>query len=103
MANYKRLLVLCAALFFCISASAAHGTKMTTKKVAKTNVAVTVVNINTAGVKTLKKVKGIGYRKAQAIVRYRKKHGNFKTINDLTKVKGFTKDSVKNLKGKITV
>lgn len=103
MANYKRLLVLCAALFFCISASAAHGTKTTTKKVAKTNVAVTVVNINTADVKTLKKVKGIGYRKAKAIVKYRKEHGNFKRINDLTKVKGFTKDGVKKLKGKITV
>ncbi len=103
MANYKRLLVLCAALFFCISASAAHGTKTTTKKVAKTNVAVTIVNINTADVKTLRKVKGIGHRRAKAIDKYRKEHGKFKNINDLTKVKGFTKERVKGLKGKIRV
>jgi competence protein ComEA len=37
------------------------------------------------------KVKGINASKARAIVAYRKKHGNFKTLDDLAKVKGFTK------------
>lgn len=47
------------------------------------------VNINTADAKTLaENIKGIGPKKAQAIVVYRQENGPFKTIHDLTKVKG---------------
>lgn len=47
------------------------------------------VNINTADAKTLAdNIKGIGPKKAQAIVIYRKDNGPFKSIHDLTKVKG---------------
>ncbi len=47
------------------------------------------VNINTADAPTIaKELKGIGEKKAQAIVTYRKQHGPFKTIESLTNVKG---------------
>lgn len=47
------------------------------------------VNINTADAATLsKQLKGIGPSKAAAIVEYRQKHGPFKSIDQLTQVKG---------------
>ena len=45
------------------------------------------VNINTADLKKLVKVKGIGKKTAQAIIEYRTKNGPFKTLDDLLKVK----------------
>lgn len=47
------------------------------------------VNINTADAKTLAaNINGIGEKKAEAIVQYRKKHGPFKNADDLTNIKG---------------
>ncbi len=46
------------------------------------------VNINTASAEELDKIPGIGPTKAQAIVDYRTQNGNFKTIEDIQKVKG---------------
>jgi competence protein ComEA len=47
-----------------------------------------ILNINHAGIEQLEKIKGIGSRKAQAIVEYRLKNGNFSQVSDLVKVKG---------------
>lgn len=47
------------------------------------------VNINTVDAKTLAAAaKGIGQKKAEAVVRYRKAHGPFSSLDDLAKVKG---------------
>jgi len=47
------------------------------------------VNINTASVSELAAgLKGIGENKAAAIVAYREANGGFKSLKDLTKVKG---------------
>ena len=47
------------------------------------------VNVNTADAETLaQNIKGIGPKKAQAIVNYRTQYGPFKSGQDLTKVKG---------------
>ena len=47
------------------------------------------VNINTANIESLaKNIKGVGVKKAQAIILYRKTHGPFKRVDDLAKVKG---------------
>lgn len=47
------------------------------------------VNINTASAQELSaKLDSIGAKKAQAIVKYRQKHGNFKHIHELKNVKG---------------
>lgn len=47
------------------------------------------VNINTAAADDIAEALiGVGPAKAQAIVEYRKANGNFKSVNDLEKVKG---------------
>jgi|APAra7269096768_1048522.scaffolds.fasta_scaffold14413_1 competence protein ComEA len=51
--------------------------------------AATPVNINTADAATLSNsLDGIGPAKAKAIVAYRQEHGPFKTVADLSNVKG---------------
>lgn len=50
------------------------------------------VDINTADAITLSKnIKGIGIKKAQAIIDYREKNGKFDKIEDLIKVRGIGK------------
>ena len=46
------------------------------------------VNINTATIAELEALPGIGPAKAEAIVKYREANGNFKSLEDLTQVKG---------------
>lgn len=47
------------------------------------------VNINSASAeKIASSLSGIGQKKAEAIVAYRKEHGQFKSVDDLTQVKG---------------
>jgi competence protein ComEA len=47
-----------------------------------------ILNINNASIEQLEKIKGIGAKKAQAIIEYRLKNGDFTTIEDLGNVKG---------------
>ncbi|PID65229.1 MAG: hypothetical protein CR977_01770 [Gammaproteobacteria bacterium] len=61
------------------------------------NLAWSQVNINTAGVEELTALSGIGEKKAKAIINYRKKNGKFKSVSDLTNVKGIGEGTVKNL------
>lgn len=49
------------------------------------------VNINTATVEELKTLKGVGEKKAEAIIEYRNKNGSFQTKEDLMKVRGIGK------------
>ncbi|MGR9116557.1 MAG: ComEA family DNA-binding protein [Gammaproteobacteria bacterium] len=47
------------------------------------------VNINTADAQTISEsLKGIGQKKAEAIVQYRKENGKFKSLDDLANVSG---------------
>ena len=47
------------------------------------------VNVNTADAAAIaEELNGIGVKKAQAIIDYRKANGDFKTIEALTEVKG---------------
>ena len=51
--------------------------------------ALAAVNVNQADAATIaEELKGIGLSKATAIVAYREKNGPFKTIEQLTEVKG---------------
>ena len=53
------------------------------------------VDINTADAETIStELKGVGLKKAQAIVEYRKKHGPFKRPDDLSLVKGIGQRTV---------
>jgi competence protein ComEA len=46
------------------------------------------ININDATLEQLESINGIGTKKAQAIIDYRMKNGEFLSVEDLTKVKG---------------
>lgn len=64
------------------------------------------VDINKATMKELKKVKGLSHAKAKAIVSYRKKHGDFKSLDDLSNVKGFKKmkpETMKSIQDQLTL
>jgi competence protein ComEA len=62
------------------------------------------VNINTADVQTLStELKGVGEKKAQAIIDYRKEHGPFKSITDLSSVKGIGDKLLEDNAGRITI
>jgi competence protein ComEA len=60
------------------------------------------VNINTADAETMAaNLSGIGLSKAQAIVAYRKAHGNFASAEELTQVKGIGPKTVSRNRGDI--
>lgn len=52
---------------------------------------VKAVNINTATAEQLSQLDGIGKAKAEAIILYRQQHGQFKSLDDITQVKGIGK------------
>lgn len=62
-----------------------------------------IININTADIKELDKLPGIGPSTAQKIIEYREKNGAFKTIEDIMKVKGIGNSKYDKIKEKITV
>ena len=53
-----------------------------------TAVSIFALDINKATIAELVKVNGIGEKKAESIIAYRKEHGKFKNIDELKKVKG---------------
>jgi competence protein ComEA len=61
------------------------------------------VNINTADAATLMTLDGIGESKAKAILEYRQKNGPFKSVDDLTKVKGIGDNTLAQLREQLTV
>ena len=46
------------------------------------------ININTANAQTLTNLKGVGPKKAEAIIAWRKANGGFKTVEQFADVKG---------------
>jgi competence protein ComEA len=64
------------------------------------------LNINKATLNELMAIKGITKSKAKSIVAYYKKHGDFKSLDDLKKVRGFKKlkpEQLKNIQDQLTI
>lgn len=96
MSFYRALLatVVAAAIaspVFADDAAATQNATEATPAVQTSDAAATKIDLNKATAKELMKVKGLNAPKARAIVAYRKKHGEFKTMDDLMNVKGFKK------------
>ncbi len=61
------------------------------------------LNINMASEQQLAQtIKGVGPKKALAIVKYRQQHGPFKQVDDLIKVKGIGPVTLKKNRDKLT-
>ena len=61
------------------------------------------VNINTSDIDTLTTLPNIGKSKAQAIISYREKNGNFKSIEDIINVSGIGESTFEKIKDYITI
>ena len=71
--------------------------------VALAGTAAAVVNINTATKEELTTIKGIGDKRAQEIIDYRKKNGDFKSVDELEKVPGIGPGTMKQIRSQVTV
>ena len=70
---------------------------------AKSVVSEQVVHLNKSTVDDLMTLKGIGQKKAEAIVTYRQEIGAFKSIEDLAKVKGIGAKVLLDNKGRLKI
>ena len=62
------------------------------------------ININTASADELAAgIKGVGKKKAELIVEYREKYGNFATVEELAQVKGIGKGTLQANADKLSV
>ena len=68
-----------------------------------TNNETSKININTDNKEKLMTISGIGSSKADAIIEYRTKNGNFKTTEDIMNVSGISKTIYDKIKDIITV
>jgi competence protein ComEA len=70
---------------------------------AVAGIAVAAVNINTATKEELTSLKGVGEKRAQEIIDYRKKNGDFKSVDDLEKVPGIGPGIMKQIRSEVSV
>lgn len=59
--------------------------------------AANLILINQVSTKDLLKIKGVNPTRARAIAMYRRKYGDFKSVDELAKVKGFNKLALEDL------
>ncbi|CDZ78874.1 ComE operon protein 1 [Legionella massiliensis] len=89
--------IFAAALSLCVISLPLKAANLPISNYPAVNSSQVKIDLNNADVKTLaKSVKGIGQKRAEAIIKYREEHGKFKSLDDLEKVKGFGKQFVKN-------
>lgn len=62
-----------------------------------------LVNINTADKEELMSLSGVGESRAEAIIKYREAHGDFKDISDICNVSGIKEGLFNKIKDYITV
>jgi competence protein ComEA len=89
-----------------LAAPHAWGQQQMQKPAAPLSTAATtgaLVNINSADEATLTSVKGIGKTRAKAIIEYREKNGPFKSVDDLTKIKGIKNKSLQSFRSQLTI
>ncbi len=78
--------------------SKGYSKKRLSKFKKKENTLKIKVNLNTATVKELIKIKGIGEKTAQKIIRYREEHGDFSSVEELLNVKGIGKKKLEKIR-----
>lgn len=69
----------------------------------ESSVNIMVININQAESHDFLSLKGVGVKKAQAIITYRQANGPFETIDDLLKVQGIGKHVLAENKSRLKI
>lgn len=85
------------------NAQSAYNYLLTQEKVQTQARMQSIININRATESELTLLHGIGSSKAQAIILYREMFGSFRTVDELTKVKGIGAKTVDKNRGRLTV
>ncbi|XQW86628.1 ComEA family DNA-binding protein [Thalassotalea piscium] len=62
-----------------------------------------VIDINNADINTLATLKGVGLKRAQAIIDYREQHGKFTSLEQLLEVKGIGSTFIQKNKALIKI
>ncbi|HOS97721.1 MAG TPA: helix-hairpin-helix domain-containing protein [Deltaproteobacteria bacterium] len=62
-----------------------------------------VINVNTATTEQLMMLPGIGEKTAKAVVSYRQANGQFKSIDDVAKVKGIGKKKLDKIRQNLSL
>lgn len=80
---------------FLLASTANAATNIASKEATPVATIVTQINLNTADASALSKsMKGIGVKRAEAIIKYRETHDGFKSVEDLSMVPLFGKNFV---------
>lgn len=61
------------------------------------------ISINTGTLEELETLSGIGESKAEAIIKYREENGSFKTLEEITNIKGIGTSTFEKFKDQITL
>lgn len=98
----KKISIWLGSLLFCLSMALSPLSYATVKKVDKHEGIDIKVNVNKADLEELDILLiGVGKSKAQAIIDYRKTHGDFTKIEDLSNVKGIGAKLIEKNKNRI--
>lgn len=62
-----------------------------------------VINLNKADAQTLAQLHGVGEKKAEAIIAYRQANGGFKSVDELSKVKGIGEKTLEKNRSRLSV
>jgi|GEM_PF-2029831 len=100
---FSTMLAIALSCFVIASPQTYAGERLVKKQAEKMQQAITQVNINRAGIKDLMHLKGVGEKKAIAIVKYRNDHGKYRSVEQLAKVKGISLAIIEKNRAMITL
>ena len=96
-------LLLAAQPFIGNMALAAEEAAATTEAPTQQQVQSSKLNINTATAEQFMALKGIGKKKAEAILSWRTEHGGFKSVEELAEVNGISERFVSEHQAELTI